>query len=146
MPPRVPFFDMSAAFEEVGPQVTSRMEAVLAGGRYILGPECDAFEREFADFVGVAGCVGVGNGLDALRLCLTALGIGEGDDVLVPSNTFIATWLAVSAVGARPVPVEPDEEPWGSAGWAGSYSGSSVAMPSGYGPSRGNTTPGWRMG
>jgi dTDP-4-amino-4,6-dideoxygalactose transaminase len=109
MPPRVPFFDMSAAFEEVGSQLTSRMEAVLASGRYILGPECDAFEREFADFVGVAGCVGVGNGLDALRLCLTALGIGEGDDVLVPSNTFIATWLAVSAVGARPVPVEPDE-------------------------------------
>jgi dTDP-3-amino-3,4,6-trideoxy-alpha-D-glucose transaminase len=109
VPPRVPFFDMSAAFEEVGPQVISRMEAVLASGRYILGPECDAFEQEFADFIGVAGCVGVGNGLDALRLCLTALGIGAGDDVLVPSNTFIATWLAVSAVGARPVPVEPDE-------------------------------------
>ena len=88
MPPRVPFFDMSAAFEEVGPQVISRMEAVLASGRYILGPECDAFEQEFADFIGVAGCVGVGNGLDALRLCLTALGIGAGDDVLVPSNTL----------------------------------------------------------
>lgn len=109
MPPRVPFFDMSAAFDEIGAQVAGRMEAVLASGRYILGPECTAFEREFASFIGVAGCVGVGNGLDALRLCLTALGIGAGDDVLVPSNTFIATWLAVSAVGARPVPVEPDE-------------------------------------
>ena len=109
MASRVPFFDMTSAFEEIAPLVTSRIEAVLAQGRYILGPECTAFEQEFADFIGVTGCVGVGNGLDALRLCLTALGIGAGDDVLVPSNTYIATWLAVSAVGARPVPVEPDE-------------------------------------
>jgi dTDP-4-amino-4,6-dideoxygalactose transaminase len=109
MASRVPFFDMTSAFEEIAPLVTSRIEAVLAQGRYILGPECTAFEQEFAAFIGVTGCVGVGNGLDALRLCLTALGIGAGDDVLVPSNTYIATWLAVSAVGARPVPVEPDE-------------------------------------
>ena len=109
MASRVPFFDMTSAFEEIAPLVTSRIESVLAQGRYILGPECTAFEQEFADFIGVSGCVGVGNGLDALRLSLTALGIGAGDDVLVPSNTYIATWLAVSAVGARPVPVEPDE-------------------------------------
>ncbi len=109
MASRVPFFDMTSAFEEIAPVVSSRIQAVLAQGRYILGPECTAFEQEFADFIGVSGCVGVGNGLDALRLCLTALGIGAGDDVLVPSNTYIATWLAVSAVGARPVPVEPEE-------------------------------------
>lgn len=109
MSTRVPFFDMAAAFEEIAPKVNARVEAVLAQGRYILGPECSAFEEEFAAFTGVTGCVGVGNGLDALRLSLTALGIGAGDDVLVPSNTYIATWLAVSAVGARPVPVEPNE-------------------------------------
>lgn len=109
MASRVPFFDMTAAFDEIGALVTPRIEEVLARGRYILGPECGAFEQEFAAYIGVAGCVGTGNGLDALRLSLTALGVGPGDDVLVPSNTFIATWLAVSAVGARPVPVEPDE-------------------------------------
>lgn len=109
MAPLVPFLDLKSAFNEIAPQVTRRVEAVLAEGQYILGPECAAFEQEFATFVGVSDCVGVGNGLDALRLSLAAIGICAGDDVLVPSNTFIATWLAVSATGARPVPVEPDE-------------------------------------
>jgi dTDP-4-amino-4,6-dideoxygalactose transaminase len=106
----VPFFDLTSAYRELASLVTPRIEAVLERGQYILGAECAAFEEEFARFIGVDGCVGVGNGLDALRLSLLALGIGEGDDVLVPSNTFIATWLAVSATGARPVPVEPDED------------------------------------
>src|SRR5271170_2057222 len=75
---------------------------------YILGKEVEAFEREFADYCGVKYCVGVGNGLEALHLILRAFEIGEGDEVIVPSNTYIATWLAVSYAGATPVPVEPD--------------------------------------
>lgn len=83
------------------------LQRVLRSGWYILGEECAAFEREFAAFCGVRHCIGVANGLDALTLTLRGLGIGAGDEVLVPSNTFIATWLAVSQVGAVPVPVEP---------------------------------------
>lgn len=80
----------------------------MESGRYILGPEVDSFEREFAAYCGASHCLGVGNGLDALVLILRGYGIGTGDEVIVPSNTFIATWLAVSMTGARPVPVEPD--------------------------------------
>src|SRR4051812_34060042 len=81
----------------------------MQSGRYILGPEVEAFEAEFADYCGVRHCIGVGNGLDALTLVLRALGIGPGDEVIVPGNTYIASWLAVSHVGATPVPVEPIE-------------------------------------
>ena len=81
---------------------------VLDSGWYVLGDEVAAFEREFAAYCGAKHCVGVGNGLDALQLILRAYGIGEGDEVIVPANTFIATWLAVSQVGATPVPVDPD--------------------------------------
>lgn len=80
----------------------------MESGWYILGCEVEAFEDEFASFCGVKHCIGVSNGLDALRLTLKAYGIGEGDEVIVPSNTYIATWLAVSETGAIPVPVEPD--------------------------------------
>lgn len=79
----------------------------MDSGWYILGPEVEAFEEEFADYCGSAHCIGVANGLDALILILRALGIGPGDEVIVPGNTYIATWLAVSHVGATPVPVEP---------------------------------------
>lgn len=75
---------------------------------YVLGPEVARFEQAYSAFNQVAHTVGVGNGLDALALALRALGIGPGDEVLVPANTYIATWLAVSQVGATPVPVEPD--------------------------------------
>ena len=78
-------------------------------GRYVLGPEVEAFEAEFAAYCGAAHCVGVANGLEALALILAALDIGPGAEVIVPSNTYIATWLAVSWIGARPVPVEPHE-------------------------------------
>lgn len=81
---------------------------VVDSGWYILGQETEAFEREFATYCGVKHCIGVANGLDALHLVLRAWGIGPGDEVIVPSNTFIATWLAVSQAGATPVPVEPD--------------------------------------
>jgi len=80
---------------------------VLASGNLILGPEVEAFEAEFAAYCGTRHCVGVGNGLDALHLILRAWGIGAGDEVIVPSNTYIATWLAVTHAGATPVPVEP---------------------------------------
>jgi dTDP-4-amino-4,6-dideoxygalactose transaminase len=81
----------------------------LQSGRYILGEEVDRFEEEFAEYCGVQYCIGVGNGLEALHLILRAYGIGEGDEVIVPSYTFIATWLAVSFAGATPVPVEPSD-------------------------------------
>ncbi len=104
----IPFLDLKATYTELRPQIDEAVARVLNSGWYILGPEVEAFEREFAAFTGAAHCVGLGNGLDALVLALRALDIGPGDEVIVPSNTYIATWLAVSQVGATPVPVEPD--------------------------------------
>ncbi len=103
----VPFLDLQAATRELRGAIDAAVARVLGSGSYILGEEVLAFEREFADYAGAAECVGVGNGLDALELALRAMDIGPGDEVLVPSNTFIATWLAVTRVGAVPVPVEP---------------------------------------
>src|SRR6185369_612373 len=80
----------------------------LASGYYIGGPEVEAFEQEFAVFTQAEHCIGVANGLDALHLTLRAMDVGAGDEVIVPSNTYIATWLAVSHCGAKAVPVEPD--------------------------------------
>lgn len=85
------------------------IDRVIGSGWYVLGRETEAFEQEFAAYCGTAHCIGVANGLDALHLILLGYGIGEGDEVIVPSNTFIATWLAVSQTGATPVPVDPDE-------------------------------------
>lgn len=93
-----------------------KFEEFFDGGWYIMGNGLVAFEQEYAHYNGVQHSVGVANGLDALILSLRALDIGEGDEVLVPSNTYIATWLAVDAVGARPIPVEPDPETWN---WSG---------------------------
>ena len=104
----IPFLDLGAAYREIKPEIDSAVQRVLDSGWYILGPEVDAFEVEWAEYCGAAHAVGLANGLDALILALRALDIGPGDEVIVPSNTYIATWLAVSAVGARPVPVEPD--------------------------------------
>jgi dTDP-4-amino-4,6-dideoxygalactose transaminase len=81
----------------------------MASGWYILGPEVEQFEADYAAYCQADHCIGVANGLDALHLSLRAYGIGPGDEVIVPSNTYIATWLAVSQAGATPVPVEPDE-------------------------------------
>ncbi|WP_304525793.1 DegT/DnrJ/EryC1/StrS aminotransferase family protein [Halomonas sp. I5-271120] len=88
--------------------INDAVSRVLTSGWYVLGPEVEAFEAEFADYCGVDHCVGVANGLDALILALRSLEVGPDDEVIVPSNTYIATWLAVSTVGATPVPVEPD--------------------------------------
>ena len=105
----VPFLDLKAALFELREEIDSAVQRVLESGHYILGPEVEAFESEFAKFCGAAHCSGVGNGLDALHLALRAMDIGPGDEVIVPSNTYIATWLAVSHCGATPVPVEPDQ-------------------------------------
>jgi dTDP-4-amino-4,6-dideoxygalactose transaminase len=106
----VPFLDLGALHREIRPALDEAWRRVADSGWFVLGPEVEAFEAEFAAFCGVRFCVGVGNGLEALHLLLRAYGIGPGDEVLVPSNTFIATWLAVSQAGATPVPVEPSAE------------------------------------
>ena len=105
----VPFLDLQAAYRELQRDLDAAAQRVLASSSYILGAELDRFEAEFAAYCGAAHCVGVGNGLDALHLILRAMGIGPGDEVIVPANTYIATWLAVSFAGAIPVPVEADE-------------------------------------
>lgn len=105
---KVPFLDLGAAYRELKPEIDAAVQRVLDSGWYILGPEVEAFEGEWAAYCQADHAVGLANGLDALILALRALDVGPGDQVIVPSNTYIATWLAVSAVGARPVPVEPD--------------------------------------
>lgn len=105
----VPFLDLRDSYLELKSEIDEAVLRVLDSGRYILGPEVEAFEAEYATFCGAAHCIGVANGLDALHLALRAMDVGPGDDVIVPSNTFIATWLAVSQCGATPVPVEPLE-------------------------------------
>jgi len=108
----VPFLDVLAATQELETQVLEAVERVVRSGWYLLGDELAAFEREFATFTNAKHAVGVGNGLDAIVLALQALGIGPGDEVLVPSNTFIATWLGVARTGAIPVGVEPIDGEW----------------------------------
>ncbi|WP_116083534.1 DegT/DnrJ/EryC1/StrS aminotransferase family protein [Tropicimonas sp. IMCC34011] len=105
---KIPFLDLGAAYRELKPEIDAAVLRALESGWYILGPEVEAFEAEWAEFCEAEHSVGLANGLDALTLALRALEVGPGDEVIVPSNTYIATWLAVSAVGATPVPVEPD--------------------------------------
>lgn len=104
----IPFLDLVAGYRELKADIDVAVQRVLASGNYILGPEVEAFEAEWATYCGVEHSVGVASGLDALVLALRAVDVGPGDEVIVPSNTFIATWLAVAAVGAKPVPVEPE--------------------------------------
>src|ERR1700733_6149063 len=105
----VPFLDVGAAYRELQTDLESAVLASLRKGWYIGGQDVEAFESDFATFTETQHCVSVANGLDALHLALLALGVGAGDEVIVPSNTYIATWLAVSQSGATPVPVEPTE-------------------------------------
>jgi dTDP-4-amino-4,6-dideoxygalactose transaminase len=105
---KVPFLDLKASYAELRGELDAACRRVMESGWFILGEEVHAFEEEFAAYCGARHCVGVGNGLDALHLILRALKIGEGDEVIVPANTYIATWLAVTYAGATPVPVEPD--------------------------------------
>ena len=104
----VTFLDLRATYLEIKDELDAAYQRVMNSGWYILGEEVTAFEREFAEYCGTKHCVGVANGLEALQLILRSYGIGAGDEVIVPANTYIATWLAVSNAGATVVPVEPD--------------------------------------
>lgn len=104
----VPFLSLQASTAELRGELDEAIARVLSSGHYIGGPEVEAFEAEYAQFVGARHCIGVANGLDAITLSLLAHGCRPGDEVLVPSNTFVATWLGASHAGGIPVPVEPD--------------------------------------
>ena len=104
----IPFLDLKAPHIELREEITTAIARVVDSGWYILGPEVDAFEADYAAYCEASHCIGLANGLDALHLALRAMDVGPGDEVIVPSNTYIATWLAVSQCGATPVPVEPD--------------------------------------
>ncbi|GLQ50563.1 DegT/DnrJ/EryC1/StrS family aminotransferase [Dyella flava] len=103
----IPFLDMKAPYEELREELDAAVNRVVSSGWYILGQEVEAFEQAFADYCGAGHCIGTANGLDALHLALRAMDVGPGDEVIVPSNTYIATWLSVSQCGATPIPVEP---------------------------------------
>jgi dTDP-4-amino-4,6-dideoxygalactose transaminase len=107
---KVPFLDVRSAYLELKPELDQAVARALDSGWYIFGEEVARFEKAFADYTGTRFAIGLGNGLDALRISLMAMGVSEGDEVIVPSNTYIATWLAVTQCGARPVPVEPDAD------------------------------------
>lgn len=105
----IPFFNLQREQQAIKTELYQAASAVIDSGHYILGSQLQNFEQQFASYLGVKHCFGVGNGLDALVLLLRALDIKSGDEVIVPAHTFIATWLAVSQVGAKIVPVEPDD-------------------------------------
>lgn len=104
----VPFLDLRAITAELADELQEAISRVLAGGHYVLGPEVERFEAAWAAATGARFCVGVGSGLDALTLALTAAGVGAGDEVIVPAHTFVATWLAVTHCGAVPVGADVD--------------------------------------
>jgi dTDP-4-amino-4,6-dideoxygalactose transaminase len=103
----VPFSDPLAQYVELQDEIDDALRRVLRSGWYVLGEEVDAFEEEYAQWCEARHAVGVASGLDALQLALRAMEVGPGDEVIVPANTYIATWLAVSHCGARPIPVDP---------------------------------------
>src|SRR5215207_3721663 len=106
----VPLFDTKGPLAPLRPEIDARIAAVVDRGSFILGPEVAAFEAEFADYLGAAHAIGVANGTDALTLALRAMGVGAGDEVVVPSFTFYASAEAIPPTGARPVfcDVDPD--------------------------------------
>src|SRR5215211_193764 len=106
----VPFVDLAAQQASIQTEIGAAIQRVLSECNFVLGPQVEEFERDFARFVGCQHAVGVSSGLDALRLALIAVDIGPGDEVILPANTYIATALAVSAVGARPVLVDCDPQ------------------------------------
>ena len=109
---RIPFLDLEAAYLEQQPDLDAAYARVMRSGRWILGGELHQFEATFAQSCGARHCIGVGNGLDALFLALEALGVGVGDEVVVPAHTFAATWIAILRCRATPVPVEPTSHPY----------------------------------
>ena len=106
----VRFLDLKSIHKEIQEEIQEAIYAVLDSGVYIGGDSVNEFETNYAKYLGAKYCVGVANGLDAIKLSLMALNIKDGDEVIVPSHTFIATWLAVSDLGAIPIPVEPDTD------------------------------------
>jgi dTDP-4-amino-4,6-dideoxygalactose transaminase len=104
----VPFLELKSPYIELKEELDEAYHRVMQSGWYILGEEVEAFEQQFSEYCGAKFCIGVANGLEALQLILLGYEIGSGDEVIVPSNTYIATWLAITSVGATPVPVEPD--------------------------------------
>lgn len=104
----VPYLSFSPQNQLIRPAILEKIQYFFDAEQYILGPEVSAFEKAYAAYNQTTFCVGVANGLDGLMISLQALNIGPGDEVIVPANTYIASWLAVSQVGAAPVPVEPD--------------------------------------
>lgn len=105
---KVPILELKPAYDELRTELDAAYHRVMDSGWLLLGPELESFEAEYATSVGVRHCVGVANGLEAMQLVLMALGVGPGDEVIVPSHGYIATWLAVTHTGAKPVPCEPD--------------------------------------
>ena len=106
---KVPILELKPAYDEVSAECDAAYRRVMESGRYLLGKELEGFENEYSRSIGAAHCVGVANGLEALQLVLMAWGVGPGDEVIVPAHGYIATWLAVSQVGASVVPCECDE-------------------------------------
>lgn len=106
----IPFLELKASYLELNDELDDAYRRVMDSGWYLLGKELEAFEAEYAAYCRTKHCIGVGNGLEALHLILRAMEIGDGDEVIVPAHTFIATWLAVTFSGARPVPVDVDSE------------------------------------
>ena len=104
----VPFLSFTPQHAPIREEILAAIADVYDKQWYVLGDQVRAFEAAYAEFNHVQHCIGVANGLDALHLALEVLNVGPGDEVLVPSNTYIATWLAISFVGATPVPVEPN--------------------------------------
>ena len=102
----VAFLNLKKAYAELKNDLDHVWQELHNDGSYILGSRLEKFEKEFAEYLGVKHVIGVANGLDALTLSLNALGIGAGDEMIVPAHTFIASWLAISECGAIPVPVE----------------------------------------
>jgi dTDP-4-amino-4,6-dideoxygalactose transaminase len=103
----IKFLDLKSVNERHHKRLLAIFKEVLDSGQYILGEKVSTFEKKYSNYCGVNRCVGVGNGLDALSLILKGYGIGSGDEVIVPSNTYIASWLAISQSGALVIPVEP---------------------------------------
>ena len=133
---KVPFLDLKASYLELKEEIDAAYRRVMYSGWYILDREVRAFEEEFASYCQAEHCVGTGNGLEALGFILRAYGIGEGDEVIVPANTYIATWLAVSHAGARPVPVEPDEHTYNHSSHPRRYRGALVRSTGGHRPAQ----------
>ena len=107
---KVPFLDLKSIYFDLKEEIDAGIYNALNSGRYIGGAEVDSFEISYAKYVNSKYCIGAANGMDAIKIALRSIGIEPGDEVIVPSHTFIATWLAVSECGGIPIPVEIDKD------------------------------------